>query len=345
VDGFIGVATPVTYRVTDSLGQSTTATYTPTVNPPVEPVANPDSTSGWIGIAQGIDLLTNDTSDPSTQLDRASARLCAPADSQPTPETVVVPEVSPNCVSTSVTIDGIGKYELTNGVIKFTPESDYVGKPDPLTYVVSDLNGLIASSTYTPEVLMPAKPLANPDTSIGPFNESQFEYIIVNDQAGEGTSLDPTYLMIYDPITAKWGTADVVTVDGTYSIEPAQGLSMKLASLLNFPWSGDESEQYLAAEANFVGNLHKIVFTPVNGFTGTAKPVEYQIADMLGQKAQTTYTPTIETSSVTSVLKKLPKTGAGEFTNTIGLMFVFAVFGTGFLISARRIRRLKPESF
>jgi LPXTG-motif cell wall-anchored protein len=120
---------------------------------------------------------------------------------------------------------------------------------------------------------------------------------------------------------------------------------MKLASLLNFPWSGDESEQYLAAEANFVGNLHKIVFTPVNGFTGTAKPVEYQIADMLGQKAQTTYTPTIETSSVTSLLKKLPKTGAGEFTNTIGLMFVFAVFGTGFLISARRIRRLKPESF
>jgi CshA-type fibril repeat protein len=343
VTGFIGVATPITYRITDSLGQSATATYTPTVNPPVAPVANPDTTSGWIGIAQGIDLLTNDTNDASTQLDRTSTRLCSPADSQPTPDTVVTPEVTPNCVSTSVIINGVGKYELTNGVMKFTPESDYFGKPEPLTYVVSDLNGLAASSTYTPEVLMPTKPLAVPDTSVGPFNQSQFEFIIVNDRAGEGTSLDPTYLMIYDPISAKWGTSDVTTVDGTYSIEPAQGLNMRIASLLNFPLSGDQSQQILAAETNFVGNLHKIVFTPVNGFTGTAKPIDYQIADMLGQKAQTTYTPTIETSNLISILKKLPKTGSGEFTNEIRLMLVFAVIGTGFLIRARRLRRINQE--
>jgi CshA-type fibril repeat protein len=41
------------------------------------------------------------------------------------------------------------------------------------------------------------------------------------------------------------------------------------------------------------GGSSYVTFTPVNNFTGTAKPVVYTVKDSVGQSASTTYTPTI----------------------------------------------------
>jgi LPXTG-motif cell wall-anchored protein len=171
---YAGTATPVTYRVTDSLGQSDTATYTPTVNPPRDPAANPDTTSGWVGMPQGTDLVTNDSSDASTSLIRESVRLCVPVNSISIPSVAsqvvgsVVAQFS-DCIATTVIVPGVGEYVVENGLTTFTPELNFVGRPSPIGYLIRDLNNRVAYSTYTPEVLMPARPSPAQPAAINPL--------------------------------------------------------------------------------------------------------------------------------------------------------------------------------
>jgi hypothetical protein len=167
---------------------------------------------------------------------------------------------------------------------------------------VIDNVDVLASSTYTPTVLMPLPPTAVPDRSVGPFNKSQFANVIANDSPGAGAELDAEYLLIYNPETDTWGTEPVVTLDGVYTIEPASGIELVRARTSGAALHGPTFS--VVVDPTFIGNLHKIVFTPEPGFVGTAEAVEYQIADVHGQTAETTYTPTIETES-------LAETGSG----------------------------------
>jgi CshA-type fibril repeat protein len=318
-DGFTGEAEPIEYQITDSLGQTDTATYTPTVEEPLETEASPDTTIGYIGDPQTVNLLDNDTADPVIGFNEESVRLCD--------VTASPAEESPNCTALSVTIPGVGVYTLSeSGLLTFTPEPDYLGTPEPLPYIVIDNFEVLVSSTYTPTVLMPPPPTAVPDRSVGPFNQSQFANVVANDSPGVGAELEAEHLLMYNPDTDTWGTDPVETLDGVYTIEAASGVELLRARTSGATVYGPTFS--VAVDPTFIGNLHKIVFTPVPGFVGTAEAVEYQIADIHGQTAETTYTPTIETEALAETGSEL----LSDFWPVVPMMVIGAVL----MIATRR---------
>jgi CshA-type fibril repeat protein len=209
------------------------------------------------------------------------------------------PETAPNCTATSVTVPNVGTYAVSNtGVMTFTPLANYVGTPPALPYSVSSGFGLIASSTYTPTV-SGATPVAVDDVSSGPFNQPQSKTVLANDTSSTSTPISASTLKLLDPSSNTYGTSPVTIANqGTYTI------------------SGD-----------------KIVFTPVNGFSGTATPVRYQVTDSSGKTANATYTPTIKPPST------LPSTGSNDVVMLVQSVTILLLTGVGSLGLASLLRR------
>ena len=274
--GFYGTADPVTYTVSDNLGQTDTATYTPTVTAPAKPVVRPDTSTGAWNTPQSQTVLVNDTASARNSLDPDSVVL-----SCTTP-------VSPKCHTAldingkvTVTIDGQGTYSLdpTNpGVVIFTPLPTFTGTASPVKYTVSDEYGLSASTTYTPTVSPPPPPVARPDVTSGNKDVNQTVNLVTNpaatgtDAAGiDGVTLDPSTVRlcaIDNPATSRNEaetppncTATTLTVPGvgTYTVD-ATGL---------------------------------MTFDPLPNYTGTPAPIKYIVKDSIGQVANSTYTPTV----------------------------------------------------
>ncbi|GEB16923.1 Ig-like domain-containing protein [Pimelobacter simplex] len=161
-----------------------------------------------------------------------------------------------NPVST-VSVPGEGVYTVEDGKIVFTPEPDFTGTATPVDYRIADVNGTTADSTYTP-TLNPVSPTANPDVSSGPQGAEQSVDPFANDEPGdEDVPLDPESLTLLD---ADGNPVDEVVVpgEGTYTVRDG-----------------------------------KLVFQPEPGFSGEATPVRYQVADVNGTTADSTYTPTV----------------------------------------------------
>jgi uncharacterized repeat protein (TIGR02059 family) len=256
LDTFTGEATPVTYTVSDNLGQTATSTYTPTVSPAAPPIADAETTTGSKGAPQTTDLLVGDTtSDSSISLVASSVKLCDP--------TTNPAQVSPNCTLTTLTVPNVGTYTVVNGVMTFTPDSNYVGTPTPVAYQVTDSLGAEASSTYTPTVV--GTPTASPNTTTGGKGAPQEVSLIGNDSAATGATLDPTSVRLCDPNpTAEVApdctkTSVTVTGVGTYSVD----------------------------------STGKMTFTPDANYVGTPPALSYTVTDSLGAKATSTYTPTV----------------------------------------------------
>ncbi|MFZ1854297.1 MAG: hypothetical protein WAU06_05215, partial [Candidatus Nanopelagicales bacterium] len=141
--GFSGTATPADYQVTDSLGQTGSSTYTPTVDKPTGPSATPQTSTG-VGIAPQSVTVTPPDGGTVMLLDGSTP-------------------------VTTLTIPGQGQYTVdpTTGVITFTPEFGFSGTATPADYQVMDAYGQTADSTYTPTVDNPTGPSATPQTSTG----------------------------------------------------------------------------------------------------------------------------------------------------------------------------------
>jgi CshA-type fibril repeat protein len=231
--------------------------------PPPGPVALPDATQGPFNTAQSINLLTNDTASQGSTLVASSVKLCNP-NTNPA-------QVAPNCSvgsGSSITVANVGTYSVSStGVVTFTPVAGYTGTPAPLKYQVADANGQIADSNYTPTVFGP--PTATPNTTTGPLNTAQTANILTNDAAATGATLLASSVKLCNPTTT-----------------PAQtppNCSVAPGSTISVPNVGSYS----------VDATGVITFTPVTGYTGTPTPLKYQVADNLGQVANSTYTPTV----------------------------------------------------
>jgi CshA-type fibril repeat protein len=252
---FAGTATSIKYVATDILGQKVLSTITPTVTPPDPSVANANTTSGVVGAAQNVNLLTNDTTAVGVSLTASSTRLCA------------VGVSAPNCVSTSLDVANVGSYSLVNGTVTFTPCGvavtsncasgvAFTGTASPVGYQVSDSVGRTVSSTYTPTVVPP--PVSSPDGSQGVRGEPQTITLISNDAPGVDTSpLLPASIRLCDtnetaPNCSK--TELVVPGEGSYRLNP----------------NGT------------------VVFTPDPTFEGSATPIRYMASDELGQSTTST---------------------------------------------------------
>ncbi|HEX5741910.1 MAG TPA: IPT/TIG domain-containing protein [Pilimelia sp.] len=127
--GYKGTAPAVTYRITDAYGQTATATYTPTVVLPAPPAPPPQSTTGQQTDPQRVTLPVP-AGGSAALVDRAGRRV------------------------SSVTIPRQGTYTLDSatGVLVFTPLPDFTGRPDPVTYQLTDAYGQTATATYSPAV-------------------------------------------------------------------------------------------------------------------------------------------------------------------------------------------------
>ena len=128
---YVGTPASVTVKRVDKNGTEVTATYTPTVTK-VTPVGTNATSTGPQGVPQtGTPIFAG--GDPLVPID----------------ETV---EPTFEDGSKKKTIPGQGTYTIApDGVVTFTPEKQYVGKPDPVTVKRVDKNGTEVTGTYSPE--------------------------------------------------------------------------------------------------------------------------------------------------------------------------------------------------
>ena len=149
---YVGTPTPVTVKRVDKNGTEVTATYTPTVTK-VTPVGTNATGTGPQGLPQ-TGTPTFAGGDPLVPID----------------ETV---EPTFEDGSKEKNIPGQGTYTITpDGAVTFTPEKQFVGKPDPITVKRVDKNGTPVTATYSPEFTK-VTPTGTNATSTGPQGVTQ----------------------------------------------------------------------------------------------------------------------------------------------------------------------------
>ena len=128
---FVGTPDPVVVKRVDKNGTPVTATYTPTVEK-VTPIGTTATSTGPQGLPQrGTPTFTG--GDPLVPIDDSV---------EPTFEDG----------SKEKTIPGQGTYTIApDRTVTFTPEKQFVGKPDPITVKRVDKNGTPVTATYSPE--------------------------------------------------------------------------------------------------------------------------------------------------------------------------------------------------
>jgi LPXTG-motif cell wall-anchored protein len=242
--GFVGTAIGVKYSITDSNGQTSSTTYTPTVLP--APSARDDYSVAEQGATQWISPIGNDTGSAEAKLLPGTVFLCRTG------------EPPPDCEATEVVIPGQGKFTVSAfGVVKFVPEPGFTGTVTPLNYQVADSLGQKTDATIFVEVLPPPAPSATMDTGSADFNSPVTLSPWLNDFAGSkptGSSLAapalvPSSIRLCTTVQTppNCDATQVTTVDGTYVVDTKTG---------------------------------EVVFTPVPGFIGTVTaPVTYQISN------------------------------------------------------------------
>ena len=205
--GFTGDAS-LDYEVTDSDGNTASATMTVTVEP-VVPVARPDGRSTPFATPVDVDVLVNDTEgDASAPLD---------------PSTVELYDAANDAWVTELVVDGVGTYTVDpdSGVVTFAPADGYEGTTDPVTYRVADDNGTLAESTLT--VTVGDAPFATQDVGTTLQDEPVTVDTLGNDTPGTDATFDPATVAVLDPADGTY--KDSVTVDGvgTWTVDPTTG--------------------------------------------------------------------------------------------------------------------------
>ncbi|RSI52086.1 YSIRK-type signal peptide-containing protein [Streptococcus sanguinis] len=255
---FVGKPDPITVRRVDKNGTPVTATYSPEFTK-VTPTGTNATSTGPQGVPQ--------TGTPSFQ----GGDPLVPID-----ETV-----EPSFADGSKkTIPGQGTYTIApDGAVTFTPEKQFVGKPDPITVKRVDKNGTPVKATYSPEFTK-VIPTGTNATSTGPQGVPQ-----TGTPSFQGG--DPL-VQIDDTVEPRFedGTKEkVIPGQGTYTIAPDGA----------------------------------VTFTPDKQFVGKPDPITVKRVDKNGTEVTATYTPTVTKvtpvgSNATSTGPQgVPQTGSPSF--------------------------------
>ncbi|RSI25042.1 CshA/CshB family fibrillar adhesin-related protein [Streptococcus sanguinis] len=231
VKQFTGKATPVTVKRVDANGTEITATYTPTVTKVIPTSTNATST-GPQGVPQtGTPTFTG--GDTLVPIDESV---------EPTFEDG----------SKEKKIPGQGTYTIApDGAVTFTPDKQFVGKPDPITVKRVDKNGTEVTATYTPTVTK-VTPTSTNATSTGPQGVAQ-----------TGT---PTFAG-GDPLVPIDETVEPTFEDGSKEKKiPGQG---------TYTITPDGA----------------VTFTPEKQFVGKPDPITVKRVDKNGTPVTATYSP------------------------------------------------------
>ena len=168
----------------------------------------------------------------------------------------------------------VGLYEIdpVNGTVKFTPNKDFIGTPDPiLIQVVDEATGRsLAGIKYTPTV-NPVTPVGENKETTGKQGQPQSDTVTFKQQSGAEEKIPMVVnaenpAKFIDPATGEPTDATELPAMkdgkqvGTYTIDPATG---------------------------------RVTFTPNKDFVGTPDPISVQAKDANGTPATATYTPTV----------------------------------------------------
>jgi len=257
---YVGTPTPVTVKRVDKNGTEVTATYTPTVTK-VTPVGTNATSTGPQGVPQ-TGTPTFQGGDPLVPID----------------ETV---ELTLEDGSKKKTIPGQGTYTIDpDGSVTFTPNKQFVGKPDPITVKRVDKNGTPVTATYSPEFTK-VTPTSTNATSTGPQGVPQ-----------TGT---PTFA----------GGDPLVPIDDTVEPTFADGSKEK-----TIPGQG----------AYTITPDGAVTFTPDKQFVGKPDSVIVKRVDKNGTPVTATYSPEFTkvtptgTNATSTGPQGLPQTGTPTFT-------------------------------
>ncbi|MCY7139179.1 LPXTG-anchored fibrillar adhesin CshA, partial [Streptococcus gordonii] len=228
---FVGKPDPVTVKRVDKNGTPVTATYSPEFTK-VTPTGTGATSTGPQGLPQ-TGTPTFQGGDPLLPIDETVEPTFADG-------------------SKEKTIPGQGTYTIAqDGTVTFTPDKQFVGKPDPVTVKRVDKNGTPVTATYSPEFTK-VTPTGTGATSTGPQGLSQ-----------TGT---PTFQ----------GGDPLVPIDETVEPTFADGSKEK-----TIPGQGT----YTIAQDGTV------TFTPDKQFVGKPDPITVKRVDKNGTEVTATYSP------------------------------------------------------
>jgi CshA-type fibril repeat protein len=210
-------------------------------------------------------VLANDNAGSSDHpLAADSVKLCA-IDNPETPE-MNESEAPGSCTLSTVSVIGKGLFTVaSNGTVRFEAVRSFTGEAaSAVKYQVTDGLGRFVGAEISVTVTPPPAPTANPYNSTGPYDYIQAILVTANDTAGAGSQLVSSSLSLscagINGCVLSEGIANV-TGQGAYSINSIDGT---------------------------------VVFDPASDFSGTATAITYNVWDVTGQRASSTYTPTVE---------------------------------------------------
>ena len=228
---FVGNPDPVTVKRVDKNGTPVTATYSPEFTK-VTPTGTGATSTGPQGLPQ--------TGTPSFQ----GGDPLVPIDE------TVEPTFADG--SKEKSIPGQGTYTIAqDGTVTFTPDKQFVGKPDPVTVKRVDKNGTPVTATYSPEFTK-VTPTGTGATSTGPQGLSQ-----------TGT---PTFQ----------GGDPLVPIDET--VEPTFE-------------DGSKEKVIAGQGTYTIASDGTVAFTPDKQFVGRPDPVTVKRVDKNGTPVTATYSP------------------------------------------------------
>lgn len=315
--GFVLDPTPIGYRITDSTGDTATATISLDYSPHA---VNDSSLGNAIGAVVDLSVLTNDIGDfdPTTL------------------------GFGPGNVGVGATLNVPGQGVWTvqaGGVIRFTPEPGFLTDPTPQTYIVRDTLGDPTSALMTVGYLPAAANDSSPDNTFGSTVNVD---VLGNDTgvfvagtvsimdivlpvaslyvAGQGTWVvqpddsitfipDPGFLTDPAPIhyrvqdtTGDFATAVVTVTYLPLAIDDAQG-GLAIGSGATVPVLDNDLGDFVVATLRLVDpstatptaspvtvpgqgvwsiSGANVVFTPAPGFLVDPDPISYRITDSTG---------------------------------------------------------------
>ena len=257
---FVGQVSPVSYQVSDALGQTATATVQVTVQTPAASIA----TSETRQVSQGAEANFSPLLGTSGLVRTPTG---APA-VVPTSMCMVNP-ANNSCTTNDVVIEGVGTYSLntSSGIVTFTSLATApVGPVTPLTYRITDALGRTVTAQLTPTVYQ--GPAARDDMSVGAPGTTQWISLLGNDTpALDKKQLKPSSIRLcaaseVAPQCSKLSVT--VPNEGTYSVT----------------------------------NNGIVKFVPHRNFTGASLGVQYIVKDSANRSASARISPKIESSPV-----------------------------------------------
>ena len=266
---FVGTPVgPPQYMVCNQIGGSWTpvapsttcavAKVTPTIQPPLSPVAGNDAPIGPYNTPIVISVLDNDFKDAALTIAPSSVKLCVPGNGQ----------APPACTGTTIQVPGEGTYTVNpvNGQVTFTPLPSFSGVVTYTpAYQFTDSFGSVGSALITPNILPPPAPYATSQSRpVLPGASVEFSNVVGTSIITSGTGL-------------KTGA-----VGGPCLIDPTDNTCK---SSFNIAGEGRWSIDQMTGVPTFVAD--------VTATDGSKTPVAYQVTDVVGQTASAFLTPVI----------------------------------------------------